>query len=490
MAMQQADPKLVAKAAEFIRSRERSKAELVQELTLLQEKVLGLEASQGDGPPSKSIFDANPQEARSSVEAAKTEAGLQQQIQELEARNRELEQATRELEAKLESAQTSTDRQDAREEDRSEETAQLQRRGDDLHQENLRLKKELMDRRVAHDELSQSNRRLRRLVDSSPALIWSFASDHRSAEFNQPFFDFVGENPEDGRSSWQAHIHSDDWESFDETVRHAVENRAPFALEHRLRRGDGSFRWFWTTGAPCLDETCPSGGGARYAGASLDVTTQRETEQSVAEDERRRRNLLRQCWASHEKELLRLHRGLEEFASPLAAASGQLELLSRQVEELKELWRAVDEARTELSAGPSPAALQEEGLERAVSELARQFGARRGAAVHCDADGAIPRLSPESELLIFAALRDLLCLLSKTGETGELRMALGSEQDHLRVTVHGRGFSINGADSAENASQSSLAPIRAQLEPLEGQLRIQEAQEGDVQIELTVPATF
>ncbi|MBK9132816.1 MAG: PAS domain-containing protein [Betaproteobacteria bacterium] len=64
--------------------------------------------------------------------------------------------------------------------------------------------------------------------------------------------------------------------------REATEQREPFALDYRLRRADGIYRWAVDAGKPRFDET---GRLVGFVGAVFDIDDRKRAEQALRETE-------------------------------------------------------------------------------------------------------------------------------------------------------------------------------------------------------------
>jgi PAS domain S-box-containing protein len=111
---------------------------------------------------------------------------------------------------------------------------------------------DIHDRKCAEDALRESERDLRELIDSIPAMVYTMNAGGAVEHVNQQLLAFLG-TPAEALNDWLSAIHPDDrsrvlalWES---TVRDAQ----PYDVEHRLRRSDGVYRWFNSRGVPVRD---------------------------------------------------------------------------------------------------------------------------------------------------------------------------------------------------------------------------------------------
>ena len=132
-------------------------------------------------------------------------------------------------------------------------------------------------RTVAGEQLlRQSEERFRGTVDAAPAMIWTTGTDMQCTYVNQRWLDFTGrtEAKELG-TGWTEGIHAEDYD----IVLHAYESgctaRQPFALEYRMRRQNGDYRWILDTGIP---RYAPDGAFLGYIGTCVDITERKESE--------------------------------------------------------------------------------------------------------------------------------------------------------------------------------------------------------------------
>jgi PAS domain S-box-containing protein len=124
------------------------------------------------------------------------------------------------------------------------------------------------------------------LLDGFPLPAWHCDPDGRCDYLNRQWLDFTGRTLEQQAlgDGWAAGVHPDDLEAAMSAYREAVQARRSFALEYRLRRHDGEYRWVVAHGSVWEDA---AGQFAGYLGACYDVT-----ECKRAEEQTRFRDLL------------------------------------------------------------------------------------------------------------------------------------------------------------------------------------------------------
>ncbi len=143
--------------------------------------------------------------------------------------------------------------------------------------------------RRALAELKNSEKKLRQVIDTIPALAWSILPDGSNEFLNKRWHEYTGLSVEESHGSgWQAAIHPDDRAALIEKWRGLLVTSEPGEMEARLRRYDGVFRWFLMGVEPLRDET---GKIVKWYGICADIETLKQTEAKLREDERELRRI-------------------------------------------------------------------------------------------------------------------------------------------------------------------------------------------------------
>ncbi len=140
---------------------------------------------------------------------------------------------------------------------------------------------DVTDRRRTEAALRESEGRFREIADAAPVLIWISDTTKACTWFNHAWLAFTGRTLEEEYGyGWAEGVHPDDFDRCVATYNEAFDNRAPFRMDYRLRRHDGSYRVFDDAGVPRFAE---DGAFLGYIGACTDVTEARNAEQAVRE---------------------------------------------------------------------------------------------------------------------------------------------------------------------------------------------------------------
>jgi PAS domain S-box-containing protein len=127
-----------------------------------------------------------------------------------------------------------------------------------------------IERASSEDALKRSERELKLIIDTIPAMAWSARPDGSGEFFNQHYLDYVGLSAEEVKDwGWSAVIHPDDRDDLALKWQRIMESKQSGDGETRLRRHDGEYRWFFFRVNPVRAE---SGAIAKWYGINIDIT--------------------------------------------------------------------------------------------------------------------------------------------------------------------------------------------------------------------------
>ena len=132
------------------------------------------------------------------------------------------------------------------------------------------------ERKRAEDALAASERSLKLIIDTIPALAWSARPDGSAEFFNQHYLDFIGFSAEDASGwGWTAAVHPDDVNGLSAMWQRIMASEAAGDAEARLRRYDGKYRWFLFRANPLRDER---GTLIKWYGVNTDIEDRKRAE--------------------------------------------------------------------------------------------------------------------------------------------------------------------------------------------------------------------
>ena len=145
----------------------------------------------------------------------------------------------------------------------------------------------IQERAIGETKLRESESRFRIVADAAPVLIWMAGIDKLCTFFNKPWLEFTGRSIEQELGNgWAEGVHPDDFQRCFKGYTEAFDARESFAMQYRLRRNDGEYRWVSDQGVARYDE---QGKFAGYIGTAVDVTELINKDAALRESEERMR---------------------------------------------------------------------------------------------------------------------------------------------------------------------------------------------------------
>ncbi len=129
-------------------------------------------------------------------------------------------------------------------------------------------------RKQAEAALRDSEEQFRVLSQVLPNFVWATDAQGRATWFNERVYAYTGiVLGHLDAAGWLAIIHPDDRARVAADWQDAVAGRADYQCEYRLRRSDGTYRWFLARAQPVLSN---DGTVTRWVGTSTDIDDQKQ----------------------------------------------------------------------------------------------------------------------------------------------------------------------------------------------------------------------
>ncbi len=133
--------------------------------------------------------------------------------------------------------------------------------------------------RKEQDLLRESERQFRELAESLPEVVWSAGSTGEIVYVNPQWTVYTGMPQSQGiGSTWQSIVHPEDAQNLFDKWSGALAAGQRYECEARVRRHDGTYRWFLNRAEPVRDE---HGRIVKWLGTSTDIHQQKLTEQAL-----------------------------------------------------------------------------------------------------------------------------------------------------------------------------------------------------------------
>jgi PAS domain S-box-containing protein len=129
--------------------------------------------------------------------------------------------------------------------------------------------------------LQQSEDRLRLVIDTIPAHVWSTRPDGSVDFVNRRWLETTGLAMKDAFGwDWGSVVHPDDLPRYVDEWRAALAAGKPTESEVRLRRADGIYRWWLVRNVPLRDQV---GNIVKWYGTAIDIEERRCAEEALRE---------------------------------------------------------------------------------------------------------------------------------------------------------------------------------------------------------------
>jgi PAS domain S-box-containing protein len=175
----------------------------------------------------------------------------------------------------------------------------------------LRAVQERSERKKSEEALRRSEKELRDVIETIPAMAFTTSADGSSLWINKQWVEFSGQSVEDASGAgWQSAVHPDDLPEHVAKWRNSIAIGEPFENEARHRAATGEHRWFLVRAVPLRDER---GTVLRWYGTLTDI------------EDRKRAELERERLRQLEADLAHLNRVsmMGELAASLGHEIGQ-----------------------------------------------------------------------------------------------------------------------------------------------------------------------
>jgi PAS domain S-box-containing protein len=137
------------------------------------------------------------------------------------------------------------------------------------------------ERILAERQLEASEQRFRTLIETAASIVWTTPPSGRFTTPQEGWMRFTGQSEaEHLGNGWLEKVHPDDRDTTFKIWAAALQSRAPYKLEHRVRRADGEWREMSVGAVPILDE---AGEVLEWVGTHTDVTDLRRIEAKLGE---------------------------------------------------------------------------------------------------------------------------------------------------------------------------------------------------------------
>jgi PAS domain S-box-containing protein len=138
---------------------------------------------------------------------------------------------------------------------------------------------DVTERKVADAAMRESEARFRALMQTIPNQVWTAGPEGGLDWFNQKVLDYTGKTQEQLEGDgWGNIVHREDLPRVAQAWAASLVSGAPYEIEFRIRRHDGSFRWHIVRAVPMDGPD----GARRWLGTNTDIDDQKASQAELA----------------------------------------------------------------------------------------------------------------------------------------------------------------------------------------------------------------
>jgi PAS domain S-box-containing protein len=376
---------------------------------------------------------------------------------------------------------------------------------------------DLEDEMRALEALRESERLLRQLVETLPAMIYCAEPDGKPTYRSQLLREFLGFDVDhlDGagesrlKSTLNFVIHPDDLAMVNERYAHALATGEQYAARHRLRRFDGKWRWVETRAAPMRSS---EGHIVQWNGVCLDIDGEVRTQEELRWAQER------MARASQAASLAELSASIaHEVNQPLAAVVANSHACQRwltiEPPNLERAQRTVERIIRDANAAADVVNRVRALFKRSVEArslvpvaeivmdacgLMAEEAQRRRVRVDVDVAADIPPVALDRvqiQQVMINLMRNGMEAMESNDGTRTLGMRARKSGDAVRIEVSDRGLGVENPEkifepfftTKESGMGMGLAICRSIVESHGGKLWVESNDDGGATFVFTLP---
>jgi PAS domain S-box-containing protein len=313
------------------------------------------------------------------------------------------------------------------------------------------IAEDITERKMAAEAIKRGEDQIRFVIDTIPIMVWSTRPDGAVDFVNQRWLDYCGVSLAEELADSTRTMHPEDVARVLKKWADVVATGEPYEDEMRLRRADGTYRWFLVRTAPLRDE---QGVIVKWFGCSIDIEDRKTAAEALRLSRHQLQELVGRLNSVREDEAKRIARELHDdlgqklTALNMGLADLEMKMTDTAPEHRRDFERmratvdqtveAMQELCSDLRLGP----LDILGLTAAIDWQLREFSRRSGIVCVVTRLDEITNLAEPQSRAVFRILQEALTnILRHSGARSvEISLQGGPDQVGLRIRDNGRGI--------------------------------------------------
>lgn len=290
-------------------------------------------------------------------------------------------------------------------------------------------------------------------------------------------------------------VHAADRAYLSDSFRQCLEHETPVDLEFRALDQDGAIRWLRVIGK------CPRfhpGAKQLMYGVLADIDAQKRAErerselqqQLVTAQENEQQRIARELHDQIGQTVTGLSLGLKALEQQLTHANGNAAAAQR-ISWLQDLTSKIGQDIHQVASDLRPSALDDLGLEQALSTLGSEWSERFGIEIDIQILGSPLRIPRNVETAVYRIGQEALTNVLKHAKAKTVSIVLEQRPDQLRLIIDDDGVGFDpfafSEDGNGNPRQLGLSGIRERLGPFGGRISIESEPGSGTTLYIVVP---
>ena len=306
---------------------------------------------------------------------------------------------------------------------------------------------DIADRKHAEEAARRSEKELREVIETVPAMVWTALPDGHVDFINRRWQEFTGMSLDETLGwNWEAEapFHPDDFEHYMDKWNASLATGQSFEAEMRIRRAaDGEYRWLFESAVPLRDE---QGNILKWYGFVVDIEDRKRGEEALQKAQAELAHVNRVATMGQLTASI-AHEVNQPIAATVTNAQVALTWLGRQPPDLEEVREALDcivrdgnragavIARIRALIKKAPARKDSLDINEAIREvivLTRGEAVKNGVSVQTQLASGLPSVQGDrvqlQQVLLNLIMNAIEAMSGMSEGTRELRISTGEPE--------------------------------------------------------------
>ena len=343
---------------------------------------------------------------------------------------------------------------------------------------------DITDRKQAQQKLQSQEMELRQILDLTPQLVAVFGPNGERLYANRMALDYLGISLGEWRQRIiGSEVHPDDSQRLKAYADRAMSSGSAYESELRLRKADGSYRWFLARYNPLVEE----GRVRRCYMSATEIESRKQEEERVRKENVRLEERNRIAQELHDTLLQTFLSASMQLGVTVNSVSANSPVKPRLDRILQLMEQGIEEGRNTIQDLRSSTSRPFD-LVRALSRIPQELAVQSGIEFRVLVVGRRQPLQPPIEHEIYRICREALVNAFCHSRAKRVEFELEYAGTDLRMNVRDNGCGIDPQVlHAGREGHWGLAGMRERAARIGGLLKISSSATAGTEVQLSIP---